>query len=265
MSTALSELQNATVGACVGVIEVLVLQPFNYAKNMLQQGQPIKVGPEMYRGVLSNAVNMGGCTMIQFAVGGSLKGLVGEPGKPLTKSQEMSAGLGAGIVSAAWGTPLELIMIQQQRKGGSTPATIKNIISGGHYARGFMGCAIREGLWCVGYMSIPPIVRRELRAAKPDVFDSDDKARIPASLLGGFFACYLTQPVDTIKTCMQGDVERKTYTTFTKTASTISSEVGFTGFYRGATFRYGRMVCAVFMMDKLASVIGPALYPHAFK
>ena len=48
-----------------------------------------------------------------------------EPGKPLTKAQEMSAGLGAGIVSAMWGTPLELIMIQQQRKGGSTPSTVK--------------------------------------------------------------------------------------------------------------------------------------------
>ena len=156
--------------------------------------------------------------MIQFAVGGSLKGLLhSDKTKPMTKSQEMGAGLGAGMVSAMWGTPLELIMIQQQRKGGSTPSTIKSMISGSHLGRGFVGCAIREGLWCVGYMSIPPIIRRELRQAKPDVFDSDDKARIPASLLGGAFACYLTQPVDTIKTCMQGDVERKTYKSFVDT------------------------------------------------
>ena len=64
---------------------------------------------------------------------------------------------------------------------------------------------------------------------------------------------------------MQGDTERKTYDTFSKTANVIKNELGFTGFYRGATFRYGRMVCAVFMMDKLASLIGPALYPAAFK
>ncbi|GMH67498.1 hypothetical protein TrLO_g1648 [Triparma laevis f. longispina] len=266
LSTQLSEFQNATVGATVGVIEVLVLQPFNYCKNMLQQGMPIEMNPaKMYRGVASNAVNMGGCTMIQFAVGGALKGaLHTDKSKPMSKSQEMGAGLGAGMVSAMWGTPLELIMIQQQRKGGSTPQTLKNMVSGSHLTRGFLGCAIREGLWCVGYMSIPPIIRREFRSAKPDIFDTDDKARIPASLLGGAFACYLTQPVDTIKTCMQGDVERKTYKNFVDTGKVIYREVGFTGFYRGATFRYGRMVCAVFMMDKLASVIGPAMYPAAF-
>lgn len=93
-STQLSEFQNATVGATVGVIEVLVLQPFNYCKNMLQQGMPIEMNPaKMYRGVASNAVNMGGCTMIQFAVGGALKGaLHTDKSKPMSKSQEMGAG-----------------------------------------------------------------------------------------------------------------------------------------------------------------------------
>ena len=37
MSAKLNELQNATVGMTVGVIEVLCLQPFNYCKNMIQQ------------------------------------------------------------------------------------------------------------------------------------------------------------------------------------------------------------------------------------
>jgi len=76
MSTKLNELQNATVGMTVGVIEVLCLQPFNYCKNMIQQGQPLSADPrKLYRGVGANAVNMGSCTMIQFAVGGSLKKL----------------------------------------------------------------------------------------------------------------------------------------------------------------------------------------------
>lgn len=207
---------------------------------------------------------MGGCTMTQFAVGGSLKGIATSDGSELTPAKEMACGLGAGMMSAAWGTPLELVMIQQQRKGMSTPATVSTVVGGGHMARGFMGCAIREGLWTVGYMSIPPIVRKQLRANFPDTFDSDDKARIPASLLGGLFACYLTHPVDTIKTCMQGDVERITYGGFVETGKVIMKEKGITGFYGGATFRYGRMVCAVFMMDKLASVIGPAIYPSKF-
>jgi hypothetical protein len=66
MSSELNELQNATVGMIVGVIEVLILQPFNYAKNMVQQRQPISMNPaHMYRGVGANCINMGSCTMIQ--------------------------------------------------------------------------------------------------------------------------------------------------------------------------------------------------------
>ncbi|GMH59496.1 hypothetical protein TrRE_jg1325 [Triparma retinervis] len=266
MSSNLSEAENATVGALVGIVEVLCLQPFNYCKNMIQQGQPLSADPrKLYRGVGANCVNMGGCTMVQFAVGGGLKSLATENNtKDLTPSKEMLCGLGAGMVSAAVGTPLELVMIQQQRKGLATVPTVTSMVSGGHISRGFLGCAIREGLWTVGYMSIPPIVRKQLRASFPGTFDTDDKARIPAALLGGLFACYLTHPVDTIKTCMQGDVERGTYGGFVETGKVIMREKGVTGFYGGATFRYGRMVCAVFMMDKLQAVIGPALYPSKF-
>ena len=267
MSTKLNEFQNATVGMTVGVIEVLCLQPFNYCKNMMQQGQPLSADPrKLYRGVGANSVNMGCCTMIQFAVGGSLKKLVlgGESNRQLKTHEEMGTGIAAGVVSALVGSPLELVMIQQQRKGGGSLATLQSILHPNHFFRGFVGAAVREGLWTCGYLSIPPIVRRHLRESYPEKFDTDTKARIPAALLGGLFACYLTQPFDTVKTCMQGDIERKTYGSFVETAKKIR-ESGFTAFYRGATFRYGRMVCAVFMMDFLQGAVGPLLYPAAFK
>jgi hypothetical protein len=85
----------------------------------------------------------------------------------------------------------------------------------------------------------------------PDTFDSQAKARVPAALLGGLFACYLTHPFDTVKTCMQGDIERIKFKGFADTAKVVYGESGFFGFYRGATFRYGRMVIAVGMMDFL--------------
>lgn len=266
MSTKLNEFQNATVGMTVGVIEVLCLQPFNYCKNMMQQGMPLSADPrKLYRGVGANAVNMGSCTMIQFAAGGSLKKLVlGGEQRTLKMHEEMGTGVVAGALSALVGSPLELIMIQQQRKGGGTVETVKSIANPKNCLRGFMGMAVREGLWTCGYLSIPPIVRRNLREIYPEQFDSDAKARVPAALLGGLFACYLTQPFDTVKTCMQGDIERKVYGTFTETAKKIGED-GITAFYRGATFRYGRMVCAVFMMDFLQAAVGPLLYPNAFK
>lgn len=266
MSTQLNELQNATVGMSVGVVEVLILQPLNYCKNMVQQGQPLTMNPaKLYRGVGANCVNMGSCTMIQFAVGGSLKSWVsGAENKKLSNWEEMSCGLGAGMVSALVGSPLELIMIQQQRKGLNTVETLKAVASPSNISRGFAGTAVREALWCCGYLSIPPIVRGHLMENYPETFDTNDKARVPAALLGGLFACYLTQPFDTMKTCMQGDIERTKFGTMSKTAASIYKESSIPGFYRGATFRYGRMVCAVFIMDSLKEMIGPMLYPQAF-
>eukprot|EP00588_Corethron_pennatum_P011761 CAMPEP_0194266536 /NCGR_PEP_ID=MMETSP0169-20130528/1408_1 /TAXON_ID=218684 /ORGANISM="Corethron pennatum, Strain L29A3" /LENGTH=267 /DNA_ID=CAMNT_0039007241 /DNA_START=132 /DNA_END=935 /DNA_ORIENTATION=+ len=267
MSSKLNELQNATVGMSVGVVEVACLQPFNYCKVMLQQGKPLSLDPaKLYRGVVPNMVNMGSCTMIQFAVGGSLKSAaMGAEKRALSAPQEMGCGLAAGVVSAAVGSPLELVMIQQQGQGGTLLQTLKNVAAPSIITRGFVGCAVREGLWTVGYLSVPPIVRRELLARFPDTFDTPTKARVPAALLGGLFACYLTQPFDTVKTCMQGDVARARFGTLRETAAVLWGESGVAGFYRGATFRYGRMVCAVFMMDVLQAAIGPMLYPKAFE
>jgi hypothetical protein len=249
----------------------MILQPLNYAKNMVQQQQKISFNPStMYRGVGANCINMGSCTMIQFAVGGKLKQSLlandKNPTRHLTLAEEMSCGVIAGSISASVGSPLELVMIQQQRHGGSTAATLKNIMGSGSatITRGFCGAAIREALWTCGYLSIPPVVRRSLMESYPDTFPTNNTARVPAALLGALFGCYLTHPFDTIKTCMQGDIERKTYGTFTQTAVKIMAESSIPGFYRGAAFRYGRMVCAVFIMDYLKDEVAQFLYPSAF-
>jgi hypothetical protein len=82
------------------------------------------------------------------------------------------------------------------------------------------------------------------------------------------------------------------YGSFSQTAVRIFSDSSIFGFYRGATFRYGRMAvsqkqtrkfrvkdvtnaidsqlrfivfqCAVFIMDLLKEKVGYALYPEAF-
>jgi len=266
MSTKLNQFENATVGMCAGAIEVATLQPLNYFKNMVQQGLPVEYDPrKLYRGVGANIINMGSCTMIQFSCGGAAKkAIIGSETRPLKAYEEMGAGVFAGVMSAFVGSPLELIMIQQQRKGGSTLKTIGNIANPSTIGRGFIGTAVREGLWTCGYLAIPPIIRKQLRESFPSTFDSDAKARVPASLMGGFFGCYMTHPFDTIKTCMQGDVENKKFKGLIQTARVVYGENGITGFYRGATLRYARMVIAVGMLDALGSAIGPVLYPHRF-
>ena len=205
--------------------------------------------------------------MIQFAVGGKLKQLVlGENNqRRLTLYEEMICGIGAGTVSALVGSPLELVMIQQQRKGKSLQATVSDIVTHKAAMRGFMGAAIREALWTCGYLSIPPVVQNTLMEDYPEQFPDKTTARIPSALIGAAFAAYLTHPADTIKTCMQGDIERGSYGSFTETGSKIWASSGIYGFYRGATFRYGRMVCAVFIMNATKDYVSQLLYPSAFK
>lgn len=247
--------------------QVLTLQPLNYAKNMVQQKKAISLNPAiMYRGVAANALNMGSCTMIQFAIGGKLKQLVlGGESRRLNLQEEMMCGVAGGSVSALVGSPLELIMIQQQTKGGAIATRVKELAASPmNFGRGFVGCMVREALWTCGYLSIPPVVRHTLMEQYPTTFPDNNTARIPAALLGGFFGCYMTHPFDTIKTCMQGDIERTKYGTFSQTGAKIWAESSLPGFYRGATFRYGRMVCAVFIMDFLKERIGRLLYPSAY-
>jgi len=61
------------------------------------------------------------CTTVQFVVGGALRKVVAGEDKTrrLTNLEQMGCGIGAGAVSSLVGSPLELIMIQQQRKGGN--------------------------------------------------------------------------------------------------------------------------------------------------
>ena len=199
-------------------------------------------------------------------MGGALKkSVVGGEKRALKPHEEMLCGITAGVVSATVGSPLELIMIQQQRKGGGTIETIKNIANPSTIGRGFIGAAIREGLWTCGYLSIPPIVRSNLREMYPDTFDSDSKARIPAALLGGLFACYLTHPADTIKTCMQGDIEQVRFKGYGQSAGVLVAESGIAALWRGMPWRLFRQCCAVFLFDKISAEVAPRLFPHAFR
>lgn len=40
---------------------------------------------------------------------------------------------------------------------------------------------------------------------------SETQSGVGGAVLGGILCCYMSHPFDTVKTCMQGDVERSTY------------------------------------------------------
>jgi len=255
------------VGGIGGLVEVSVMQSTNYWKNAQQQGLPFTMDPRItYRGFIPNCVNFVSCTVFQFAVNGIIKkSMAGGAARDLSAGEQIAAAIGAGASSAVLGGPLELIMIQQQRKGGSMLHAAGQISSRGPFmwGRGFLTTALREGCYTGGYLGVTPVIRERVQNQFPTW--SEDGCRLVGSIFGALFACALSHPADTLKTCLQGDIEGSVYKTHLSTADIILKESGLKGFYRGVPWRLFRQVGGIFILDKIRVSMSPMLFPHRFK
>eukprot|EP00457_Paulinella_chromatophora_P010975 gb/GEZN01011094.1/.p1 GENE.gb/GEZN01011094.1/~~gb/GEZN01011094.1/.p1 ORF type:complete len:275 (+),score=22.47 gb/GEZN01011094.1/:21-845(+) len=263
MSQNLTEGQNAFMGLVGGAMEVTMMQPLNYCKNAVQQALPLSLDPRvLYRGYAANLTNMASVTCFQFQINGMVKkAFTGGEHRKLSVSEQLSAGFLAGSTSALLCSPLELIMVQQQRKGGSLPSHFSSLLSGGHLGRAFFPCAMREGIYTAGYLGLAPVIREALQQQGHGPVAS---ALVGASV-GGVICSIGSHPFDTAKTCMQGDIERKTYRGMIDTLRTVTQERGFArGVYAGGTWRCARQICAVFILDKVRTDLSPVIFPDAF-
>ena len=78
-------------------------------------------------------------------------------------------------------------------------------------------------------------------------------------------AATVSHPVDTVKSCLQGDIEKKTYTDAASTVSTLMKEGGPGRFFSGWAFRTGRMILAVAIMNECKLQLSPLFFPHHFQ
>ena len=263
MSRDLSPFENCAMGFVSGGIEVTALQSMNYWKNASQQRLPFTMNPQiLYRGYPSNLMNMGSGTMWQFAAcGAAQRALLADEDRALSMGEELASGLVAGVSSGLLVGPLELMMIQQQVKGGSIPKRAKSIGLSRVY-RGIVPAAGREGLWALGYLSFPPIIRTYLCKHHASTFQGNEEmARLAASVFGALISCAASHPFDTVKTCMQGDIEKSAYEGSVQTARSIVRQGGIAALYRGFGWRYSRQVLAIFILDKARQDLAPFLFP----
>merc|ERR1712113_1218682 len=99
-------------------------------------------------------------------------------------------------------------MIQQQRHGGNivgTPARIVSNFGAAGLTRGLVTAVSREAVFTAGMLGLAPSIQTMLN--KQYGFE-DTIAGMAGAVAGGVCAATLSHPLDTVKTCMQGDIEQ---------------------------------------------------------
>ncbi|KAG3111474.1 hypothetical protein PI124_g9389 [Phytophthora idaei] len=261
----LSGLQNGAVGSIAGMIEVMLQQPTVAIKNAVQQGHPIPWSVQaLYRGVGVSLASIAPVSAIQFAVNGRLLRGLTEPTSAPSDQTKVLCGTLSGVASAVLSAPAELVMTLQQNNGKSFSATVKEVAQEHgvvRLLRGFTATAVRDAVWCAGYLALGPVFTREMHTLSPATFGGVDTAtksqKASASIAGcvtaGLITVAATQPVDTIKTVMQGEAmmlpSGRAPSTLA-TAGRIYREGGFPRFYRGIVPRGCRLIGAVFILGQ---------------
>ena len=70
--------------------------------------------------------------------------------------------------------------------------------------------------------------------------------------------------MDTIKTCMQGDLGQVKYRGITQTGSLLAEEYGVVqGLFKGLSYRIALISTTFFLVNSFKQRIVPALFPHA--
>ena len=268
----LSEPEQSTVGGIAAFVEGVVLQPTIYFKNAHQQGLPLTLDPRvLYRGIGAALCNEMGQLGLQFGVTGALtKFFVGDDPGAASAAAELGAAAGAGALVAFLASPLELVMIQQQRFGGSMAATCANIVKGhGTFGSGLyrgLGLAImRDSIYVGGMLGATPLVHRQLMEwrglREPTTLDAAAASSLgsvadvaltslAASMLGGVIGALLSHPLDVAKTCMQGDLHRATYGSMLESLQTLLRTGGVERLYHGATWRTINITATVWIANE---------------
>ena len=262
----LSDMENCAIGIICGVSDTTLLQSTNYYKTASQARLPFTLSPQtLYRGYTVNTISNAFGVMSQFFLNGVVTKLItGGSQRPLDNSEKIFAGVSAGALSSLIGGPLELVMVQQQTKGGSLIATAGSVFSEGSKTifRGTSGMMMREGIYCGGYLGVLPVVRDEVQRRYPGL--TTDQARLCATFIAGPICSFSSHPPDTLKTVLQGDIERVRYFSYSQAAKTIIVERGTAALWAGLPWRVLRQFIAVFLFDKIRSDFAPLIFPHAF-
>lgn len=180
-------------------------------------------------------------------------------------SQTFTSAILGGMMAATAASPVELIMIQQQKHGGTflgTPIRIVKEYGVGLNGvfRGVLPTMARDGIYVAGMLGITPLVQEYCETT---MRMSPVSSSLVASVIGGVCGAVFSQPVDVLKTCMQGDIERKKYGNLMPSAAQVWSEGGLRRIFNGCFWRTVNIVGTVYIANECRNRLPPYLFPGA--
>jgi len=264
MSSELTEVQNTQLGVLAAFIEGVLLQPTLYWKNARAMKLPFTINPRIiYRGTAASIFNEMQMMGLQFGITGFFQKLfVGNSTNKMSNGQTVCAAVLGGVISANAASPVELIMIQQQRYGGSflgTPAKIIKDYGWGlnGILRGLFPTMVRDSIYVTGMLGVTPVVQDYLMEKHNQ---DQSTASLVASIVGGVFGAVVSQPFDVLKTCMQGDVDQATYGTLVPAIKKVWSEGGVNRIFNGCFWRTVNIVGTVYIANECRNRLPPYMF-----
>lgn len=188
MSQESTSSQNIVIGVVAAFIEGVLLQPTLYWKNARASKLPFTLNPKIiYRGTGASILNECQMMGLQFGTTGYFQQLFrSETSSKLSRGGEIGAAFFGGLIPTVLTCPIELVMIQQQRNGGTFPSTCSKVVSshgiaGGGLFRGLIGTMSRDSIYVVGMLGVTPLIQDTLM---DDFGFSKLSAGLYASIIG---------------------------------------------------------------------------------
>jgi len=257
MRAQLTPMENLLVGAVGGTLETTLQMPLLTLKFATQEGRPLPTRlPEWYRGLGIQAGTLAPITAFQVMVNGFMEKAVTGGKRNLSDFETIGCAMMAGGTSATLYGPVDLIMIQQQKMKLGVFDTVKYIANEFGFTngifRGFCSTVVREAIYTGGYLGMAPVLTKTLITSDMEMFKGKEYVSgLAGSTTAGVIAAVLTHPADTAKTCMQADLECKTYPTARAAFFDHLRNNGIASLYKGGLARTTRLCGAFFIVSTL--------------
>lgn len=119
----------------------------------------------------------------------------------------------------------------------------------------------RESMFTMSMLGITPLI--QVKLVETSGWEKNT-ALAAGSLAGALLAGVITHPMDTIKSCMQGDMGRAKYDGILQTGRTLAAEHGVVqGLFKGLFFRIALISTTFFLVNTFKQKTVPILFPHA--